>query len=228
MRGSSYTIFFAVCLSATCAVMLSGIYMLLKERQDENRALEKQMSILSAAGLKADKKNAQDLYHDLVQPMAIDKNGNKIDSDKEDKDAAKYLSLYVIKKDKQSDELLGYVYPVVGAGLWSELNGFLAVDETGKNILGLTFYKQGETPGLGAEIEKAWFTDNFKGKTLFDGDKLVGVKVAKGKAQIDPEYKYNKDRMVDGISGATITGDGVTSMLLDGPRRYEPFFQSVR
>lgn len=231
MRGSRYTIIFAAVLSASLAILLSGIYMALKDRQDQNRALEKQMSILSAAQLSfSSKKEAKELFASRVESLVVDKNGdvlNAVDpSSVADNSHDKFL-LYVIKGQNDPDSKR-YVYPIDGAGLWSRLFGYLAVDETGKKVVGITFYKQGETPGLGAEIEKSWFEDNFKGKTLFDGDKLMGIKVAKGAAKLDPAYKYQSDQLVDGISGATITGDGVTSMLLKGAKKYDPYFKKIR
>jgi Na+-transporting NADH:ubiquinone oxidoreductase subunit C len=232
VRGSRYTIVFATTLSVTVSILLSVVYMVLRERQDENRALEQQKSILSAAQIQtSSKKEIKSIYQARVKALVVNKQGDiidNIDPSKISDDHKEYSILFAIVKDQDSKEILGYVYPIVGSGLWSKLYGYLAVDELGKNILGITFYKQGETPGLGAEIEKSWFINNFQGKSLFNENKLVGIKVAKGSAKLDPEYKYMSDQIVDGISGATITGDGVTSMLLKDPLKYEPFFKKKR
>lgn len=232
MRGSRYTIIFATALSAICSIVLSGVYMLLKDRQDENRALEQQMSILQAAQIDVSSKaEAKNIYEARVRALVVNLKGDvmtDIDPATVDENTKDLALLFAIAEPEDRDNISGYVYPIVGAGLWSKLYGYLAVDKTGQKILGITFYKQGETPGLGAEIEKTWFTNSFKGKTLFDAGKLTGVKVAKGSAKLDPTYKYNSDRLVDGISGATITGDGVTAMLIKDPRRYEAFFKQKR
>ena len=52
--------------------------------------------------------------------------------------------------------------------------------------------------------------------------KIVGIKVAKGKA--DPDNAYE----VDGISGATITSKGVENFLLDDLKKYDSFFNKLR
>ena len=88
---------------------------------------------------------------------------------------------------------------------------------------GITFYAHKETPGLGGEVEKPWFQNNFVGKRFIDENgNLVGIKVVKGKA--DPNSQYE----VDGISGATITSKGLEYFLVDDLKKYEPFFQKVR
>lgn len=228
MRSNKYTILFAFTLSLVLSMLLSGVYMLLKDRQDENRALEKQQSILHAAKIEfADNQDAKNLFQKRVETMVVDKKGELIkgatDAQADGKSA---LLIYAIKNE--AGQVESYVYPVLGSGLWSKLYGYLAVDKLGKNVLGLIFYKQGETPGLGAEIEKEWFVQNFDNKTLFNENKLVGVRVAKGSAARDPSYKFDSSRLVDGISGATITGNGISDMMVKEPLKYEPFFQKIR
>jgi Na+-transporting NADH:ubiquinone oxidoreductase subunit C len=79
---------------------------------------------------------------------------------------------------------------------------------------------KGETPGLGAEIkDNPAFPGQFIGKQIFkDGE--VAVLVRKGGSQ-DKTYE------VDGISGATITCDGVTEMLQRGIAYYLPYLETI-
>lgn len=232
MRGPKYTIIFAACLSLVSSVLLSGVFMSLKDKQDENKALDKQINILKAAQITPNSdKEAKELYKRLVIPMVIDRNGQEF-SEKNPQSITEtdpqYLALYAIKKEENSPDIKAYVYPVAGKGLWSSLYGYLAVDNLGKNIVGITFYQQGETPGLGAEIEKKWFRDNFIGKSLFSENKFWGIKVAKASAMLDKDYKTHANNIVNGISGATITSDGVSLMLKKIPQRYEAFFAKKR
>lgn len=230
MRSSRYTIIFACALSMLLSVVLSGVYMVLKDRQDDNRALEQQLSILSAANIETNSSDeAKLLYGQRVEALVINTFGEIVENaDMKNVDNKNLSLLYAIKGPGTKAPITSYVYPVVGAGLWSKLFGYLAVDKSGKNVVGLIFYKQGETPGLGAEIDQPWFTKNFVGKTLFDGEKLVGIKVTKGPSERDPDYKYASNRMVDGISGASITCNGVSAMLAKEPARYEAFFKRIR
>ena len=120
----------------------------------------------------------------------------------------------------------GYAIPIAGKGLWSTLFGYFAIEPDGRTVKGITFYKHGETPGLGGEVDKPWFQQNFIGKRFVDeNDQLLGIHVIKGKVQSDDQEAYHK---VDGISGATMTGKGLEYFLKDDLVKYEPFFKQVR
>ena len=84
---------------------------------------------------------------------------------------------------------------------------------------GITFYKHKETPGLGGEVSKKWFQENFIGKEIYKDNILYSVKVAKA-GYADKENLYE----VDGISGATITSNGVSDFLKRDLKRYEKYF----
>ena len=86
-------------------------------------------------------------------------------------------------------------------------------------ISGAVFDHKSETPGLGAEISLGWFQEPFIGKTIFEGTELVSIKVVKGGAKEDDMHA------VDGISGGTITADGVNDMLAERFGKYLPFFK---
>jgi len=80
--------------------------------------------------------------------------------------------------------------------------------------------------GLGGEVEKEWFTENFIGKRIIDDEgKLVSIQIIKGKVDETSKESYHQ---VDGISGATMTGKGVTAFLKTDLQKYEPFFQQIR
>ena len=125
-----------------------------------------------------------------------------------------YLPSYIDSKNST------LIIPVSGKGLWSSLYGYFALDVSNySTVKGITFYAHGETPGLGAEISKKWFQDNFVGKEIYSLDnQLNSVTVIKGKAEDSNKHE------VDGISGATITSNGVTTLLLRDLQRYESYF----
>ena len=113
--------------------------------------------------------------------------------------------------------------PISGKGLWSSLFGYFALDaDNYSTVKGITFYAHAETPGLGAEISKKWFQDNFVNKEIYEKNNLKSISVAKGKADENSKYE------VDGISGATITSNGVTTLLSRDLRRYEPYLYKNR
>lgn len=120
-----------------------------------------------------------------------------------------------------------YCIPIEGLGLWGMIYGFLALESDLETVRGITFYQHKETPGLGGEIDKEWWQDQWPGKRVVDADgKLVGVTVKKGK--VDPTVAVEKERYVDGLSGATITSNGVTNFVRDDLEAYQALFKKLR
>jgi Na+-transporting NADH:ubiquinone oxidoreductase subunit C len=102
------------------------------------------------------------------------------------------------------------ILPVRGKGLWSTMYGFLALSPSLEDVKGLSFYKHGETPGLGGEIDNPSWKAQFPGKKIFSENGEPMITVLKGKVNPqDPMAKYQ----VDGLSGATITSNGVANLL---------------
>ena len=104
-------------------------------------------------------------------------------------------------------------------GLWGPIWGFISLEEDLNKVYGAVFDHKSETPGLGAEINRPFFEDPFTGKTIFEGEDFVSIKVVKGGA------KDGDMHAVDGISGGTITSDGVSDMLYERLSMYLPYFK---
>jgi Na+-transporting NADH:ubiquinone oxidoreductase subunit C len=119
-----------------------------------------------------------------------------------------------------------YIVPLRGSGLWDAIWGYIALESDMRTIKGAVFDHKGETAGLGAEITQQWFQDRFVGEKIFDtGGNLVGINVSK--TNNDPKDLDKDDHEVDAISGATITGDGVTDMIRERLQHYLPYFKST-
>ena len=134
----------------------------------------------------------------------------------------KIARVYLVR-DKSNTKLEQIVLPVYGKGLWSTLYGFLAVDKDLNTIRGLTFYEHAETPGLGGEVDNPEWKAKWKGKVIYNPQGEPSLGVSKG-----PSPPGNQ-HMVDGLSGATITSNGVTWLLRswvsdDG---FGPFFEKL-
>ena len=97
--------------------------------------------------------------------------------------------------------------------------GFISISDDGDTVKGITFYKHKETPGLGGEVDKKWFQENFVNKKIFKNGKLVSVKVVK--------LVQEDIHEVDGITGATITSKGVSDFLMRDLLRYENFLRGL-
>ena len=115
-----------------------------------------------------------------------------------------------------------YIVPVYGAGLWGPIWGYVAFDDNGDTIYGAYFAHQGETPGLGAEIEKPAFSSQFDGKNIFSPDGVFESVAVVKKGQ-EPEGRP----YVHAISGGTITSQGVQKMLSSSLEPYTNFFKSL-
>ena len=146
-----------------------------------------------------------------------------------------YTIAYEVRKE---DGVLDQVIlPIYGKGLWSTLYGFIAVDADGQTIRGITFYQHGETPGLGGEVDNEAWKAVWPGKSAFaaadiehaslDHLPIPTIQVAKG--QVTPEMAQAEHK-VDGLSGATITSNGVTAFVRYwlGPDAFGSYLHQLR
>jgi Na+-transporting NADH:ubiquinone oxidoreductase subunit C len=208
--------------------------------QKNNKDIDQKRNILESIGLNISKLNSENIieeYNNRIRNVVLDINGNIVDDIKfnllnahEDKrtgeinyfiDQNEYLPAY------QSLNPPAFIIPISGKGLWSTLYGYFALANDYNTVKGITFYEHGETAGLGGEIEKKWFRDNFIGKKIYnDKGELVSIIVVKGKAsdKLDEDLIHG----VDGISGATITSKGVTALLKRDLNRYKIFMDKNR
>ncbi len=129
-----------------------------------------------------------------------------------------------------------FVLPVSGFGLWAPIYGYVAIGSDGDKVIGTTWYEHGETPGLGANITEAWWQEQFYGKLVFQetaGNKNnfqtanMGIIVVKGKVRDVYGNLPKSKSAVDGMSGATATGDGVTAAYRASLTPYRQFLIKV-
>ncbi|MBF0253918.1 MAG: NADH:ubiquinone reductase (Na(+)-transporting) subunit C [Candidatus Omnitrophica bacterium] len=231
-RGKAYVLQFTVlmCLATSTAVSVTAVA--LRPFQTLNAEFDRKRTVLNALGLAEAVRSAPDrpavleLFDRRIRNILISPSGDVMKDTAADADASKGLPAYLLMKDTRPDAI---AIPVYGRGLWSRLDGYLALESDLNTIRNLIFYKHGETPGLGGEIEKRWFSDNFKGKKIFDDrDRLVSVEVVRGQVKDVIHDSEAKLHAVDGISGATLTGRGVTHLLADILKKYEPFLDKHR
>lgn len=228
VNKNSYTFGFAAVMVVVVAALLSVAAILLKPSQSRNILLEKKQNILSSVGINIDREQAEIQYPIFVkEELVLNYKGEEINGVAFDVDLQKEL-----KKDKKLQSLplfisevdgkKQYIIPLRGKGLWGPIWGFMSLEDDLNKVFGAVFDHKAETPGLGAEINQPFFEDPFSGKSIFDGDELKSIKVIKGGAGEDNMYG------VDGISGGTITSDGVTDMLLERLTMYLPYFNKIK
>lgn len=237
-KGDGFVILFAAIICVVCSLLLSAAASTLKSRQDFNVELDRKMNVLKAFGVairdehgKAIPASEVERYFTRnIEEIVLDgETGQPIPGlsssalDKKELAQRKKLPLYLWKEDGQ---VLKYAFPISGKGLWSTIYGYLALDKDLATIIGVTFYRHGETPGLGGECEKDWFQANFRGKRVFANGERQHFEVVKG--GVASRYPSGNDHAVDGISGATLTGNGITKFVNRDLDLYEKYFRLQR
>lgn len=236
-NSNSYIFIYASVMVIIVAVVLSSVSGALKPRQLQNKKMEKEQNILSSIGILATPKEASDLYRKNVKKeIVVDMDGNVLSIYADGKfekgdirafdidlkkqyaaiDAGSKGQLPIFEIDQNGKTY--YVIPVRGKGLWGPIWGNVALESDWNTIYGTNFGHEGETPGLGAEIAekptegKVVFSDEFKGKTIFDEQgNFVSVAVVKG--GVANQSVVKPPHGIDAISGSTLTCNGVTAML---------------
>lgn len=234
-----YAIGFAAAVCVACSLVLSATAQVLKDRQAMEVELDRKLNVLKAFGVdvigedgkKLAKEAVDQVFADSISEVFLDKDTGEVipdftaeDVPPEEKRARtiydkQHLPLYVWK---ENGEAVKYAFPTSGMGLWSVVYGYLALDGDLNSIVGVTFYKHGETPGLGGEVSTDWFQSQFAGKVIYQDGELQQLEVVKGQAPDDSMTK------VDGISGATITGNGVATFLNRDLEIYNRYFRKIR
>ena len=232
MRSNTYTLVFTSIVTIVLGFFLALAADGLRDLQDLNVENDMRKNILLSLGFKPGAEtpwtsdDIQKLFEENIEALVLDASGQRTEKDPKEIDTEKDIEFLPIYLKKIGDEVGGYAIPIAGKGLWSTLYGYFAIEPDARTVMGISFYKHGETPGLGGEVDKAWFQQNFIGKRFVDeNDQLLGIHVIKGKVQSDDQEAYHK---VDGISGATMTGKGLEYFLKDDLAKYEPFFKQVR
>ncbi len=225
MRSDAYTIIFTMIISVILGLGLSATRDSLRERQLLNIELDIKKKILSVLGFEQTgdwtDKDVQSMYDNNINEIIISSAGEEV---KENNVSGQ--DTYKIYQSRDGNRVKGYAIPISGKGLWGTMYGYFAIEPDASTAKGITFYKHKETPGLGAEVDKDWFKNNFIGKKFIDDSgNLVSIEVIKGfVSDKDPNAKHK----VDGISGATVTGNGLTTFLKADLQKYEPYFSKIR
>jgi Na+-transporting NADH:ubiquinone oxidoreductase subunit C len=233
MESTSRTVTVALVLCIVCSLVVSSAAVLLKDRQDINKKIDRYTNILAAAGMLQADAGIEEQFNELVTSRVVDLNSglftDEVDADSFDQlrsakdrdisinltsseDIAKisrrenFALVYLVETDGQLNKI---ILPVRGYGLWSTLHGYLALEKDGQTVAGLGFYQHTETPGLGGEVDNPRWKALWPGKKVYkDGD--VEIQLVKG--SVDPASD-SADYQIDGLAGATLTSNGVTNLV---------------
>jgi Na+-transporting NADH:ubiquinone oxidoreductase subunit C len=247
--GKTMIVVLAVCL--VCSIIVAGAAVGLRPMQIANKAIDKQNKILDVAGLTTNK-TIPEIFASNIETKLVDLATGEFVTNLSANEIAKYDQRKASKDPKTSVKLtpeeniakigrranLATVYlvsddngvlqriilPVHGAGLWSTMYAFVAVKPDGNTVEAITYYEQGETPGLGGEVQNPRWSGLFVGKELFDANGNPAIKIVKGQAPAGSKHE------IDGLSGATLTSVGVehTFTFWLGEQGFGPFLSNVR
>jgi len=231
--SNRHTYLFAGIMVVTIAFVLSFTSESLKELKLDNVKKEKMQNILSTVGVNVTRDESEALYNQyIIEELSLTHNG---DIDQEVNAFNIKLALE-IKKDLDNqrfplyianlDNTKYYIIPLRGNGLWNAIWGYIALKEDINTIEGISFGHQAETAGLGAEITEDWFINSFNDEKILNSNgEFVGIYVSK--SNNDPDNIDKNDNEVDAISGATVTGDGVSDMIKERLENYLPYFKNI-
>lgn len=203
-NSNLYIIIYSIVLVVIVAFGLAFVYTSLKDKQEANVALDVKKQVLAALDIRefTDDADAEQKYKQIV--LNVDTVS-----------AEKKAIVYTCKLNGEDK----YILSVNGMGLWGPIWGYIALNSDKQTVFGAYFNHASETAGLGAEIKdsKAW-QDQFKGKKAYaDHTVLLSVKKA---TDIKPE---EKPYTVDGVTGSTLTCNGVNNMFKESIALYEDF-----
>ena len=193
MKKRLYSIVFMFALTFFFAALVSAVKVHNEERIQTNQQVKLQRIILKVLGIPVDEKAPNQeviqTFEAKVKPIEV-----------------KGQTLYVGYAE-DGNQIVGYAFPVGGAGFWGPIYGMVSVDPKADRILGIAFYKHSETPGLGARITEPWFTKQFSGLPIFPvaGDKKIFF--------LKPSGPGKGRNELDAITGATGTSRAVEAFV---------------
>jgi Na+-transporting NADH:ubiquinone oxidoreductase subunit C len=240
----------AVALCLVCSLIVSAAAVGLRPLQDRNESLALKREILKVAGLYQPGVDIERAFAGLdsrlvdlasgeyvtdidaaaydMRKAAVDPKQSLALSNAEDlariRSRARVMPVYLLRN---GEGLSGLVLPVYGYGLWSTMYGLLALESDGRTVADISFYDQRETAGLGGEVANPRWQATWVGKQVLDAQGVPRFRVAKGSVDAgSPDAAYQ----VDGLSGATLTSNGVTNLVQFwmGDLGYGPYLQRLR
>lgn len=234
-QTNAYIFMYASIMVIVVAAILSFTAEALRPIQQENVKIEKIQNILSSVSIESTKENAEELFNQYIPEanrLVIGSNGElkqgvafelNLKKEMAKPEAERSLPLFIAEIEGSKKPII----QLLGKGLWGPIWGYISLNEDNNTVYGATFDHKGETPGLGADINKTWFEAPFIGKTLYEGDEFVSITVHKG-GKGAAERAGDKTHGVDGISGGTITSKALEDMVRTSIGNYVKYFNNQK
>lgn len=228
-QSNLYTTIYIIVLVVLVGTALAATSLALRDRQQANVKADKMRQILASVNITATDGDVVAKFNEVIEKqLVVNSEGKEIEGSAFDINVAQQVKLPADERQLpvyvcRTDNGLKYILPAYGAGLWGPIWGYISLDADGSKIYGAYFAHQGETPGLGAEIEKPAFSNEFKGLNLFKEGQFLPIAVVKAGQKPAGNEDY-----VNGISGGTITSKGVGAMIDNCLSPYKSFLETLR
>lgn len=232
-QSNAYVIGFSVACTIILGAMLSLAAVGLQEKQATARDLDTKKQILGAVMTLKEGDDVAAIYSKRIKSFVVDANGDKkegvvaekVDIGKNYKMSPEVREYPVFEfvAENNPEQVESYILPVYGNGLWDRIWGYLALSGDLNTIKGIVFDHKAETPGLGARISDKEIQQRYVDKKLYDNTgAFVSVTMLKSeKGNMLDEHK------IDGMSGATMTANGVNRMLKAYVSYYQPYLDKI-
>lgn len=226
---------FATTVCLVCSILLAVVSSVLTPLQEANKANDIKTKVLQVFGVTnaagqavKDAETIEKVFAEQITGLVLDAEGKVVagkevaaltpeEINKRDKATGlkKFYPLYIYTDAVTANKL--YAVHVSGKGLWSTIKGYMALEEDLDTVFGIVFYENAETPGLGAEVDKPYFQDQFKGKKWLTDGAVNKFRIIKPGGELN-------DHTVDGITAATMTCVGVEIFLNEDFAVYNRYF----
>jgi Na+-transporting NADH:ubiquinone oxidoreductase subunit C len=190
-----YPVVFMFVVTAVFSTVVIAVSQMTRESVQANARVAFERAVASSLGLASDSTPNAEVHSIFAQQVKQPKEGTG--------------GAYYFEKD---GAIQGYAILMQGKGFWDVIKGVMGVAADRKTVTGIAFYQLRETPGLGAEITKAGFRDQFKGKVLATSEKAIAIK--RPGASIGSSDVY-------AVTGATQTSSRVESFVNSSLREWQ-------
>jgi Na+-transporting NADH:ubiquinone oxidoreductase subunit C len=178
-KQSWFPIAYMFCVTAFFSSIVIGLTRLTGERVEANEKLAFERAVLSVL---------PEVNVESMTSLGIHDTFTKTIS-KSDVTSDTYVA-------RRNGQTIAYVLPISGQGFWAPIKGVIGIRTDKKTITGIAFYEQNETPGLGVEITKAPFRNQFRDKVISSEGQPLNIR--------RPGTALDKSE-VHAITGATQT-----------------------
>lgn len=166
-----YPVAYMFVVTAVFSGILIGLHKATAERVARNEQLFRRHAVVVALGVAEDDASGEEILR-LYESSRI----RVVTRDRSGPDEEANVEQYLLVEEG-GEGVAGYGVPIIGRGYWNMIRGVVGVAGDGRTVIGIAFYEQQETPGLGAEITSPQWRSQFKGKILADGAEPIAMRL---------------------------------------------------